>query len=184
MINGILGAAGTDSHTIAGRAWGAFGEAGQVGFLYGDPAELDRLAGILRARAGAVRQAADGQVSRANAARWASDSARIYRDRLAGKRMQAYRAAEGLDEAAVALGAHARQIRDLLSAIAEAERDVREWFSRKAQEVADAVGPAVARIAHHEVAWSGWPYTPQSLPPPGDKGWLDVGRFMRGEGAL
>lgn len=152
--------------------------------LYGDPDELDRLAGVLRARADAVRAESDQQVARAQASRWVSVSADAYRDRLAGRRGEAYGVAEGLEEAAAVLVGHAQEIRDRVAAIARIEQEVTDWFGRRATELADVVRSGVRRLVDGELPWSGWPYTPQSLPPRGDKGWLDVGQFMRGKGVL
>lgn len=153
-------------------------------FLYGDPDELDRLAHKLRGRADAVRYETEDQVLRASAAQWVSTAAEAYRRQLASRRKDAARAAEELEQAAAALQAHAQEVRDLVARIARIEQDVTEWFSNKARELVDAVGSAIRRIAHGDLPWSGWPYTPQSLPPPGDKGWLDVGAFMRRQGVL
>lgn len=153
-------------------------------FLYGDPDELDRLARVLRARAAAVRQAAQDQVTHAAAARWVSTSAEAYREQLARRRIEADRAADGLEAAAAALQVHAQEVRDLLASIARIEQEVTDWFSQKARQLVDAVSSVVNRVVHGDLPWSGWPYTPQSLPPPGDKRWLDVGQFMRGQGVL
>jgi ABC-type transporter Mla subunit MlaD len=153
-------------------------------FLYGDPEELDRLANRLRSQADAVRYHAEDQVRRAAAANWVSTAAQAFRDELARKRRDADRAAESLEQAATALQTHAQEVRQLVARIARIEQDVTDWFSRKAHEVVDAVGSVVRRIAHGDLPWSGWPYTPQSLPPPGDKDWLHVGDFMRRQGVL
>jgi ABC-type transporter Mla subunit MlaD len=153
-------------------------------FRYGDPDELDRLAGVLRARAAAVRREAEDQVARAQAVRWVSTSAGLYRQRLAQRRAEADRVAENLEGAAAALRAHAQEVRELLAAIARAEHEVSEWFARTAREVADVVETVVRRVARGDLPWSGWPYTPQTLPPPGDKGWLAAGEFLRGRGVL
>ncbi|HEU5108577.1 MAG TPA: hypothetical protein VFT95_08480, partial [Micromonosporaceae bacterium] len=32
--------------------------------------------------------------------------------------------------------------------------------------------------------WRNWPHQPGNLPMSGDKAWLDVGRFMQGQGVL
>jgi hypothetical protein len=152
--------------------------------LYGDPDELDRLAQWLRSRADVVRRAADEQVRRAQMAEWVSVAANSYRRQLVRDRQAADRAADHLERAAAALHAHAEEIRQLLAAIAKAEKEITHWFAAKTRELVSAVGSAVNRIIHGDAPWSGWPYTPQSLPPPGDKEWLDVGHFMRRQGVL
>jgi uncharacterized protein YukE len=153
-----------------------------VRFIYGDPDELDRLAGRLRSRADGIRRLTDDQVTRGNAAHWQSVSAQTYRDRLARDRAEAERVAEHLEQAATALQAHAQEIRQLLAQIAHAEQEVTDWFGRKAREAISAVGSIVNQVIHGDLPWSGWPYTPQSLPPPGDMKWLEVGQFMRRQG--
>jgi hypothetical protein len=155
-----------------------------VRWLYGDPDELDRLAGLLRARATAVRQVADDQLRRAQAARWASVSADSYRDRLVADRAAADRAAEHLEQAAATLQVHAQEVRHLLASIAHAEREITDWFSHKTRELVGAIGSAVNHLIHGEPPWSGWPYTPQSLPAPGSKEWLNASQFMRRQGVL
>ncbi len=153
-------------------------------FAYGDPDELDRLACKLRSRAADVRTHASDQVRRAGSARWVSDAAEAYRNELAGRCRDADRAAAGLERAATALEAHAQEVRERLATISRIEQQVSDWFSRKAHEVKDAVEGLVRKVSDGEPQWSGWPYTPQSLPPTGDKRWLDVGEFMRRQGVL
>lgn len=155
-----------------------------MGLPYGDPDELDRLAGSLRTRAAEVRDRADQQVTRAEAAQWVSVSARAYRDLLARRRTEAYEIADGLTAAAADLAAHAEEVRQRVAAIARIEQEVTDWFGRRAAELTDAIRTGVGRLLDGELPWSGWPYTPRSLPPPGDKGWLDVGDFMRRQGVL
>lgn len=155
-----------------------------MGLPYGDPDELDRLAGTLRTRAEEIRQRADDQMTRARAAQWVSVSADAYRDRLAGRRTEAHDTADGLDRAADALVAHAQEVRERIAAIARIEEAVTNWFSRQASELVEGVRSGMQRVVSGEPPWSGWRFTPQSLPPPGDKGWLEVGEFMRGKGLL
>jgi hypothetical protein len=155
-----------------------------VGLPYGDPDELDRLAGVLRTRAADVRQRADEQVTRAQAAQWVSVSAEAYRDRLAGRHTEAYDTADSLERAADMLVVHAQEVRERIAAIARIEQAVTDWFGRRASEVADVVRSGVQRVLQGDLPWSGWPYTPQSLPPSGDRAWLDAGQFMRGKGVL
>lgn len=158
-----------------------------MGLPYGDPDELDRLAGVLRARADEVRRRADAQLTEAQAAQWVSISAAAYRDRLAERRAEAHQAADGLEQAADVLVAHAREVRERIAAIARVEEAVTGWFRRQAGEIGeivDGVRAGVSQALSGEPPWAGWRFTPQTLPPPGDKGWLDVGEFMRGKGVL
>lgn len=147
---------------------------------YGDPDELDRLAHKLRARADAVRAHAEDQVRRAAAAQWASDAADTYRTHLASQRAEADRAADGLETAAAALEAHAQEIRELLARIARIEQEVSDWVSNRARDVKDAVEGLVRRVSRGDHL----PLPGLPLPPPGDKGWLEVGEVLRRQGVL
>ncbi|HEX8630166.1 MAG TPA: hypothetical protein VF755_18565 [Catenuloplanes sp.] len=158
--------------------------------LYGDPDALDRLAGRLRARATEIRQHADDHVRRGHAARWVSASARTYRDRVARDRTDADRAAAELERAAELLRAHAQEVRETLAMIARFEREATAWFERQArglvdrvEDAVDAAGRTVRRLIS-DPPWSGWPIGPADLPAPGDRKWLDVGRFMQDKGVL
>jgi hypothetical protein len=158
--------------------------------LYGDPDALDQLAERISSRAGEVRQRAADHARRGETARWVSVAAEDYRVRLRQDRVDADRAADELERAARALHAHAREVRETIARIAEAEREAVAWFDRQARGLADRVeqvvevaGGALKR-AVLDVPWSGWPYQPGNLPAPGDRGWLDVGRFMRDRGAF
>jgi hypothetical protein len=158
--------------------------------MYGDPDELDRLARRLSARAAAVRAHADDHVRRGQAAHWMSSSAQAYRDRVARDRVGADRAAVELERAAAALRAHAQQVRETVAMIARYEREATAWFEHRAgsvlhtaENVVDTAGRAVGRLIA-DAPWSTWPIGPDNLPGPGDRRWLDVGRFMRGKGVL
>lgn len=158
--------------------------------LYGDPDELDRLAGVLQARATQVRQHAADHVRQGQAVRWVSTAAQAYRDRIARDRADAERAAESLEQAAALLRAHAAQVRETLALIARFEREARAWFEGQARSLAERVEDAVdtaGRIVKDLVGkppWIGWPIGPDNLPGSGDMRWLDVGRFMRGQGVI
>jgi hypothetical protein len=102
-----------------------------VRFIYGDPDELDRLAGRLRSRADGVRRITDDHVTRGNAAHWQSVSAQTYRDRLVRDGAEAERVAEHLEQAAAALQAHAQEVRDLVAIIERTEHEVSEWLAEK-----------------------------------------------------
>jgi hypothetical protein len=153
-----------------------------MSLIYGDPDELDRLATVLDRQAAAVRQATTEQLRRACEADWVSDSAEAYQMLLARKCAEADRVAGGIEHAASALRAHAQRIRELLAAISRIERAVTEWFSAAARKLEELV--EAGQLGPVRPPWLDWPYEPSSLPPPGDKRWLDVGRFMRGAGVL
>lgn len=152
--------------------------------LYGDPDELDRLAGRLRSRAGEVREQTADHERRGRSARWVSVSAQSYRDRVAQDRVRADRVADDLDRVADTVVAHAQEVRELLALIARIEDEVTGWFETAAQRLRDyaplAGGPLLKAAV--EAPWAGWPFQPGNLPASGDRKWLEVGEFMRGKG--
>jgi hypothetical protein len=151
--------------------------------FYGDPDELDRLAKVLVEHAAAVRQATADQLKRAQAASWVSTAADQYKNLLRTKCQQAQRVASEIDAAAAILRGHAQQIRQMLAAIDRIEQAVTDWVSAVARKLEEALQSGAAGIG---APWLSWPakYQPQSLPPPGDKGWLEVGRFLRSVGVM
>ncbi|MEE6258081.1 WXG100 family type VII secretion target [Plantactinospora sonchi] len=154
--------------------------------MYGDPDELDRLAGRLRRQAAQVRQMAADHEREGRNARWVSLAAQSYRDRLGQDRARADLAADELDGVADALVAHAREVRDRIALIARIEDQVTGWFSTTVQrlrEVAPLAGGPLLTVAT-ELPWAGWPFQPGRLPASGDRQWLEVGEFMRGKGIL
>ena len=158
--------------------------------MYGDPDQLDALARALREKAGVVRDQAADHVRRGEAAKWVSVAAQAYRDRVHEDAANAERAAESMEKAAALLAAHADEVREKLALIARFERDATAWFESQAKSLADRVENLVdeaGRFVRRVVAdppWSGWPIGPQSLPARGDKQWLEVGSFMRRQGAI
>jgi methyl-accepting chemotaxis protein len=153
--------------------------------MYGDPDELDRLAARLRQRATEVREQAAEHVRRGQRAHWVSASAERYRERLTRDLAQADRVADEIDRAAAALTAHAREVRETLARIAQAERDTVHWFEHAARTFAERVERLADHLRHAlQPPWHGWQYQPGRLPAPGDRQWLDVGRYMRAKGAF
>lgn len=152
--------------------------------FYGDPDELDRLAKVLDGHAAAVRRLVADQLNRARTAKWVSPAATSYQNLLLAKYKRADEAADGIEAAAAILRGHAQQIRQLLAAIDRIEQVVKDWVRAVARAVEEAVESGAAVMG--PPPWMSWParYQPQALPPPGDKAWLDVGRFMRGAGVL
>jgi DNA anti-recombination protein RmuC len=158
--------------------------------LYGDPDRLDELARVLRARADVVREHATDHVRQGQAAHWVSAAATTYRERVHQDAAKAEHAAETMEKAASLLCAHADEVREKLALIARYEHEATAWFESQARSVADRVDSLVDEVGHllkrvvTEPPWSGWPIGPLSLPATGDMRWLEVGAFMRGQGAI
>ena len=108
---------------------------GDVSFWYGDPDDLDRLAGRLTADAQHVRDAAAGSVRAAQAARWVSASAQRYLEVVADDARRARDAADGLDRAATLLRAHADHVREIGGTLARLEHSAADWFRRHLGEL-------------------------------------------------
>ncbi|MGI5145120.1 WXG100 family type VII secretion target [Plantactinospora sp. CA-294935] len=154
--------------------------------MYGDPDELDRLAGRLRQRAAEVRERAADHERQGQAARWVSVSAQAYRDQVGRDRRQADQVADELDAVADAVVAHAQEVRELIALIARIEEQAKAWFAATAErmkELAPLVGGPLMKAAM-EAPWAGWPVQPGNLPASGDQRWLEVGDFLRGRGVL
>jgi len=176
--------------------------------FYGNPDELDLLAGRLEASAGNARARADALWFRSRGIEWESVTAGVFRSKI-GEDVTALRHAAGqLDEAAQALRQHAETVRERIAQIRAIEYAVTQWFDeqrrrlyRLADEAVDTVvgaGRAAGRAGYGMVAeggntvlrltedppWARWPWTPHNLPQSGDKQWLEVGAFLRRQGAL
>ncbi|MBO3736881.1 WXG100 family type VII secretion target [Actinoplanes flavus] len=158
--------------------------------LYGDPDELDRLAARLREKAARIRDEAATHEARGHAAAWVSDGAAAYRERLSRDRAEVARQAAGIDHAAALLTEHAESVRQIIADIARIERETRQWFVDtgkslvdRADDLIEAAGRTLRR-GLTEPPWVDWPFRPDNLPAAGDVRWLEVGRFLRGEGAL
>ncbi|MDT5035379.1 MAG: hypothetical protein QOE03_564 [Micromonosporaceae bacterium] len=111
--------------------------------MYGDPDELDRLAGQLRAGAAEVRRHAGDQVRRAQAAHWVSSAAERYRDQLAADRRAADRVADQLERAARQLVTHAQRVRESIARMARYERAATASVGRSARSSVRTVEHAV-----------------------------------------
>jgi hypothetical protein len=158
--------------------------------LYGDPDELDRLAGQLRNKAAQVRQCAADHQRRGEASRWVSTTARACRDAIAADRAAADRTADAIEQAAVVLQKHAQQTRNEVALIAKYERQATAWFEHQARSLAgrvEGVLDSVEQVGKRLLSdppWRTWPIGPDSLPAAGDMKWLEVGDFMRRQGAI
>ena len=110
--------------------------------MYGDPDELDRLAGQLRARAEDVRGVARDHEQQAAAAHWVSASADALRARVSEDTAAAYDTADQMDAAAETLVQHAQTVRERiaeLTAMAEAAREWTEQQLRRGGELLEGV---------------------------------------------
>ncbi|MGC4893889.1 WXG100 family type VII secretion target [Micromonospora sp. DT31] len=152
---------------------------------YGDPDELDRLASRIAARAQEIRDWRDRHSQRVQAAHWVSTAADAYRKRVHDDGAELGRVADDLERAADLLHAHAQEVRETLARIAAIERAAAEWFERKGHELLNQAEQAVGALRRAITApWEGWPYRPGTLPPSGDRKWLDVGDLLKSAGAL
>jgi hypothetical protein len=142
--------------------------------LYGDPAALDALADRLASFAGQLRDHAADHVRAAAAARWVSAAADEFRARVAQETTRVDAAADALDAAGARLRAHAERVRDLIAEIASIEHAATSWL----HGFEHAVDGLVDHLPWRELGG------PLRLPASGDKGWLEVGAFLRGHGAL
>ena len=159
---------------------------------YGDPDELERLAARLGARADTVREEARDIRAGAGAARWHGEAASAFTAALERDLAGLEQAARRFEDAAAQLRQHAMDVRETLARIRAVEAAVTGWFTDQARMVeraADALVDAVrdplsaVRDAVVEPPWSQWPWRPGRLPLPGSKEWLDVGDFLRRQGA-
>ena len=168
--------------------------------FYGDPDELDRLAGQIGRYAEHVRTRGNEMTARASVMHWKSVAADRAREVVAGDHRQLEEAARGLEDAAALLRRHAQEVRETLAKITMFEREVTSWFDSATKAFNTAVhefNDLVSDIAHGVKQlfgggqpeppippWQGWPHQPGTLPPPGDMRWLDVGEFMRRQGVI
>jgi uncharacterized protein YukE len=163
-----------------------------MGF-YGDPEELDRLAGQIAAAATHVREQAGQARNKAGSTQWQSISATEFRGQVDRDAAALERSAAELDRAAAALRAHAATVRARIAEIRAIEHAVTDWFGREARALENAAsnawhaltnpGETIRRLIP-EPPWNNWPWSPASLPASGDMEWLEVGQFMRGQGVL
>ncbi|OLR90878.1 WXG100 family type VII secretion target [Actinokineospora bangkokensis] len=168
--------------------------------FYGDPDELDRLAGQIEQRAEEVRKHGKQMVDAAQAMRWKSEAADRCRETVAGDRKRLDEIADKFDAAAAILRKHAQTVREMIAAIKRIGEQVVSWFNSAidrfnravegfkqavadmARGVGNALGFGGEQPTPPRPPWEGWKYQPGNLPPFGDKEWLQVGDFMRAQG--
>ena len=77
--------------------------------MYGNPDELDRIAGEIEKRAESVRTRGTEMTDTARRMQWQSIAAERCRETVDGDKRKLFEAAEGLDGAAAVLRRHARE---------------------------------------------------------------------------
>ena len=161
--------------------------------FYGDPDVLDRLAGQIMATAAHVRQQTDQVRAQADSTQWQSSAANEFRGQMVRDTGTLERSAAELERAAAVLRAHSATVRARIAEIRAIEQAVTDWFGREVRALEDAARSALhvittpgetVRRAIQDPPWRNWPWSPRSLPAPGDKEWLEVDRFMRRQGVL
>jgi uncharacterized protein YukE len=169
--------------------------------MYGNPDELDRIAGEIEKRAESVRTRGTEMTDTARRMQWQSVAADRCRETVEGDKRKLFEAAEGLDGAAAVLRRHAQEVREMIAAIKRIAEAVTGWFKSAIDtfnRAVDAFNNAVKDIANGvadalgfgggqapqppQAPWTGWKWGPDNLPPHGDKAWLEVGEYMRGQG--
>jgi hypothetical protein len=169
--------------------------------MYGNPDELDRIAGEIEKRADGVRDRAKKLDDDARKMEWHSVAAERCRETVGGDRRQLEKAADGLTEAAALLRRHAQEVRELIAMIKKISEAVVGWFTiaidrfnravdafnQAARDIADGVADALGfgggqPPSPPQPPWTGWKWGPDNLPPAGDKAWLEVGEYLRGQG--
>lgn len=169
--------------------------------MYGNPDELDRIAGEIEKRAESVRTHGTELTGNARRMQWQSVAAERCRETVEGDKRKLFRTAEDLDGAAAVLRQHAQEVREMIAAIKRIAEAVTGWFKSAIDtfnRAVDAFNDAVRDIANGvadalgfgggqppqppQPPWTGWKWGPDNLPPHGDKAWLEVGEYLRGQG--
>ena len=153
--------------------------------VYGDPAELERLARQVRGHAQEVRERALRARAAAHAARWHSVARERFMAEVDGRARRLERAAGQLEEAAEGLDEQARAVRHRHAEIRAAQVAVTGWVMEATTEVERAVsrGLASMAVAGVEVASGRVPNSAglrlPEMPAPGDLEWLEVAGSLR-----
>ena len=153
--------------------------------VYGDPAELERLARQVRDHAREVRERAVRARTTAHATRWHSVARERFIGEVDDRARRLERVSGSLEEAADRLDEQARAITDRLAEIRAAQVAVTGWVLEATTEVERAVsrGLASVAVAGVEVASGRVPGSSglrlPDLPAPGDLDWLEVAGSLR-----
>jgi ABC-type nitrate/sulfonate/bicarbonate transport system substrate-binding protein len=119
---------------------------------------------------------------------WESAGADRFRESVERNVTALHRTVDQLEEAAAILAAHAETVRERLAAIARTEYAARTWFDEQVRHLKRLASKALYTVADAVTPgpppWHDWPWTPRTLPPPGDKQWLEVGELMVRKGVL
>lgn len=169
--------------------------------FYGDPDELDRIAGQIETRAEEVRTRATEMDAKARAMHWKSIAADRCRELIGEDKRALHGVAERMDEAAAALRRHAQEVRELLAMIKNAMEKITGWFRSAVdtfnravegfkdavKDIADGIGDALGfgggdAPKPPQPPWQGWKWGPDNLPPEDDKAWLEVDEYLRQQG--
>src|SRR2546421_4880481 len=97
--------------------------------FYGDPDELDRIAGEIEKHAERVRTRGGELDTRAEAMQWKSVAADRCRETVHGDRRSLDEIAQRLDEAAAVPRKHAQEVRELIAEVKQIEEGVVGWFN-------------------------------------------------------
>jgi len=148
--------------------------------MYGDPAEIRRLATRMRERAGDLRRQGDRLVSAAEHAHWVSVSGSAMQQRARDRAADLAATAGAYEDAADKLDAHAKEVEQLIALIATIEKTVvglisgaidrvRDFAASVVDGARDLVGLGDDGPSERDKQLANY-----QAPPSGDKAWLDV----------
>lgn len=154
--------------------------------MYGDPAAIRRLAASVREQAVDVRREADQLVAAGDAVAWQSTAADRMRLRVRDRAADLRASATDLDDAAQRLDEHAAAVEHLVHLIASIEKKVTGLVEGAVGRL-ESAGKSLLHGAEHLVGLGGGGDRDEdarlaslTLPPPGDKAWLDVPNSVPG----
>lgn len=142
--------------------------------MYGDTANIRRLARDMRDQAAGLRRQADALVRHADGVDWQGTAAEAMRRRMRERAHHLRGTASSHDEAARSLEQHAAEVDRLKSLIAAIERRVHSLVAgakERLASLADKIMDGVKDLAPDPVDEMLDRFVP---PPPGHKDWLDV----------
>ena len=139
--------------------------------FYGNPDNLDQLAGSISVLAERVRDHTWSLVQRTSAIQWESTAADLFRQRVDLNATRLADTATELDAVAAVIRVHAQTVRQHLQEIHRIEQTVTSWLAAAPHLAEDAAeGAALPVLAR--------------LPAPGSKEWLHVGDTLRRMGVV